>query len=135
MRRASAAPALSHLFKMDEANIDRLDTATSDLFHHCTTQLLFLSKHASRLDIQTAVAFFCTRVRSPDTDDYKKLAYVMKYFQMYSHLPLILGSDGKGDILWSMDEAFAVHKPREDTPVPACHKDKEQWLASPQNKR
>ena len=26
-----------------------------------------------------AVAFLCTRVQHPDTDDYKKLARVMKY--------------------------------------------------------
>ena len=34
---------------------------------------------------------------------------VMKYLQMYPHLPLILGSDGKGNIYWSVDAAFAVH--------------------------
>ena len=28
---------------------------------------------------------------------------------MYPHLPLILGSDGKGIIYWSVSTAFAVH--------------------------
>ena len=44
-----------------------------------------------------------------DVDDYKKLACIMKYLQMYIHLPLILGFDGKGNIYWSVDAAFAVH--------------------------
>ena len=50
-----------------------------------------------------------TRVRKPDTDDYKKLARVMKYLQNFPYLPLILGSDGKGNIYWPVDAAFAVH--------------------------
>jgi len=33
----------------------------------------------SRQDRQTAVQFLCTRVQRLDTDDYKKLAPVMKY--------------------------------------------------------
>jgi len=41
-------------------------------------KLLYLSRR-SRQDIQTAVAYLCTRVQSPDTDDYKKLVRVMKY--------------------------------------------------------
>jgi len=41
------------------------------LFHHLVAKLLYLSK-CMRHDIQTAVAFLCTRVREPDTDDYKK---------------------------------------------------------------
>jgi len=28
---------------------------------------------------------------------------------MYPNLPLIIGSDGKGNIYWSVDAAFAVH--------------------------
>ena len=45
-----------------------------------------------------------------DVDDYKKLAFVMKYLQIYPHLPLILGSDGIGNIYWwSVDAAFTVH--------------------------
>ena len=47
----------------------------------------------------------------PNIDDYKKLACVMKYLQMYPHLPLILGSDEKCNIYWSADAdaAVAIH--------------------------
>ena len=107
MKGFSATPARQHLFKVND-ECAKLDVATSELFHHYTAQLLFLAKRA-RPDLQTAVAFLCTRVTFPDTDDYKKLACVMKYLQQFPHLPLILGSDGKGNIYWSVDAAFAVH--------------------------
>jgi len=55
-----------------------LDEDKAQLFHHLVAKLLYLSRR-SRQDIQTAVAFLCTRVQSPDMDDYKKLAKVMKY--------------------------------------------------------
>ena len=95
------------MFKVN-SDATKLDDKTADLFHHYTAQLLFLSKQA-RPDLQTAIGFLCTRIMAPDVDDYKKLASVMKYLQMYPHLPLILGSDGKGKIYWSVDAAFAVH--------------------------
>ena len=107
MKGMAISPAGPHLFKINE-DCEKTDAATADLFHHYTAQLLFLSKRA-RPDLQTAVAFLTTRVREPDNDDYKKLSRVMKYLQQYPHLPLILGSDGKGNIYWSVDAAFAVH--------------------------
>ena len=50
------------------------------LFHHLVAKLLYLSKRM-RQDIQTAVAFLCTRVRETDTDDYKKLTKLMQYIR------------------------------------------------------
>ena len=40
--------------------------------HSGTARLLFLGKGA-RPDIQTVVAFLCTRVKVVDNDDYKKI--------------------------------------------------------------
>jgi hypothetical protein len=69
----AATPAANHLFDVNTATADmRLDRETADLYHHNIAKLLFLCKRASP-DIQTAVSFLCTRVKSPDTDDYKKL--------------------------------------------------------------
>ena len=69
MRETAATPARSHVFKMDETTTtNKLDAETTDLFHHYTIRLLFLSKH-TQFDIQTAVVFLCTRVREPDTDN------------------------------------------------------------------
>ena len=49
-------------------------------------------------------------MRGPDTDDYKKLARVMKYIQGAIGLPLILSIDKSGYIKWYIDASFAVHK-------------------------
>ena len=49
-------------------------------------------------------------MRGPDTDDYKKLARVMKYIQGTIGLPLILSIDKSGNIKWYVDASFAVHK-------------------------
>ena len=48
--------------------------------------------------------------RYPNTDDYKKMARVMKYIQGNIGIPLILSIDNSGDIKWCVDAAFAVHK-------------------------
>ena len=87
MKGKSATPAAHHLFDIlqDETKLSQADT---DLFHHFVAQLLYLSKRA-RPDIQLSVSFLCTRVGGPDTDDYKKLARVMKYLQGTVGLPLI----------------------------------------------
>ena len=49
-------------------------------------------------------------MRGPDTDDYKKLARVMKYLQGTIGLPLILSIDKSGNIKWYVDAFFAAHK-------------------------
>ena len=66
--------------------------------------------HRARPDIQLSVSFLCTRVRGPDTDDYKKLARVMKYIQGTIGLPLIFSIDKSGNIKWYVDAEFVVHK-------------------------
>ena len=70
-------PHGEHLFKVrpdDEREL--LPEELAAQFHRTTAQLLFLCLRA-RPDIQTAVSFFTTRVRSPDTDDWKKLRHTM----------------------------------------------------------
>ena len=71
-----STPAAEHMFKtMSDAGY--LDQETAALFHHVTAQLLFLGQ-CGRPDIRNAVSFMCTRVKSPDNDDYKKLHRVIK---------------------------------------------------------
>ena len=52
----------------------------AELFHRHVARLLFASKRA-RPDIQVCVAFLCTRVKSPNKQDYKKLRKVISYLQ------------------------------------------------------
>jgi len=78
------------------------------MFHHNTAKLLFLCKRA-RPDLQTAVAFLCTRVKMPDVDDYKKLCRVMRYLRATKQMPLTLEADSTNVIKWWVDAAYAIH--------------------------
>ena len=87
---------------------EKLSKESSNFFHHNVAKRLFLCKQA-RPDIQTAVAFLCTRVKSPNIDDYKKLGRVMNYLQSNPSLPLTLEADSSGILNWWVDAAYAVH--------------------------
>ena len=105
---SSKTPAGAQLFSVSDDGI-KLNRKEADAFHRNVARLLFLSKRA-RPDLQTAVAFLCTRVQSPDVDDNKKLGRVMRYLRETIFLPLVLGWDETGNIYWSVDASFAVHK-------------------------
>jgi hypothetical protein len=108
MEGVAATPASPHLFTVNTENPTLLDTEQSEMFHRNVAKLLFLCKRA-RPDIQTAISFLCTRVKKPDTDDYKKLARVMKYLRGSIDLPLMLEADHTQVIKWWADGSFAVH--------------------------
>lgn len=76
------------IFEVNEKPI-MLGEEKAIMFHHNVAKLLYLYKRA-RPDIQTAVAFLCTRVKSPDVDDYKKLGRVMKNLLGTLQMPLTL---------------------------------------------
>jgi hypothetical protein len=103
----SSTPAASFLFDVDE-DCEKLNAETSEMFHHNTAKLLFLCKRA-RPDIQTAVAFLCTRVKGPDADDYKKLTRVMKYLRGTISIPLTLEANGSNIVKWWIDASYGVH--------------------------
>ena len=98
-------PAALHLFNVDDGP-EKLDVEKTQLFHHPVEKLLYLSLR-SRQDIQIAVAFLCTRVQHPDTDDYKKLTCVMKYLRGTRDITLTMETD-KGHRWW-VDILYAVH--------------------------
>ena len=107
MRGIAPDPARSKLFSVHESS-PRLSRAEADEFHSMTARLLFAAKRA-RPNIQVAVAYLCTRVREPNEDDYLKLARVIQYLRKTVHLPLIIGWDASGTLLWNIDASFAVH--------------------------
>ena len=108
MNGEAATPAAGQLFETNGTGSTLLDKEQADMFHHNVAKLLFLNKRACP-EIQTAVAFLCTRVKGPDTDDYKKLARVMKYLRSTIHMPLTLEADNMQIIKWWIDVSFAVH--------------------------
>ena len=79
MSGVAKTPAANHLINVNDGAI-RLEKEKADLFHHIVAKLLYLCK-GTHQDIQTAVAFLCTRVKSPDMDDYKKLTRVIQYIR------------------------------------------------------
>jgi hypothetical protein len=108
MNGTSPTPASDNLFEVDEES-PPLNDEESDFFHRTTARLLFAAKRA-RPDLQVAVAYLCTRVKSPNQSDYRKLTRVIKYLRLTISIPLVLGWDGTGQMLWSVDASFAVHK-------------------------
>jgi hypothetical protein len=57
----------------------------------------------------TAIAFLCTRVKAPDTDDYKKLARVIKYLRKNPNLGITLERDTNDSVQWFIDASFGCH--------------------------
>ncbi len=57
----------------------------------------------ARRDIQMAVAFLITRVKSPDEDDRGKLKRVLKYLNRTKYLKLKLSVDDLGLLKWYVD--------------------------------
>jgi hypothetical protein len=105
---SATTPAGEHLFKVD-ADAKALDREEAELFHSLTAKILFLCKRA-RPDVQTAVAFLCTRVKSPDVDDMKKLRRLVCYLRGTKALCLTLEADDLQVVRWWVDASFAVHQ-------------------------
>ena len=100
-------PAYKDSFEIDK-NAPKLSSMDGDFFHRFVTKLLFAAKCAWP-DIQLAVSFLCTRVKYADVDDMRKLKRCVKYIQETIYIPLILGWNKSGDMVWSIDASFAVH--------------------------
>jgi hypothetical protein len=108
MDGTATSPAGDYLFKIVE-DIQLLDKDTSKFFHATVAKLLFLCKRG-RPDIQTAIAFLCTRVQHPTKHDYNKLARVIKYLRATLKLVLRLGAKNLNIIKWWVDALYGVHK-------------------------
>ena len=108
MKGEAATEAANHLFKVNGEDPVKLDEETAVMFHHNVAKLLFLCKRA-RPNLQTAVAFLCTRVKAPDKDDYKKLTQLVKYLRGTASLPLTLEANSLQIVKWWVDASYAVH--------------------------
>ncbi len=89
----AATPAHDKLFVIrDSKDPRKLNEEQALAFHHTVAQLLFMATRARR-DIQTAVAFLTTRVKSPDENHWGKLKRVLKYLNGTKYLKLRLTVD------------------------------------------
>ena len=107
--KGKTTPAGENLFTVNENNPVKVSDKNRVLVHSSTAQLLFLGKRA-RPDVQTPVAFLCTRVKVSDEDDSKKLERVMGYLYGTLYISLILGTDNSGNIYCWKDGAHVVHQ-------------------------
>jgi len=105
MNGAAKTPVANHLFNVNP-NAKKLPETTAQLFHHLMAKLLYISRR-TRQDIQTAVTFLCTRVQSPDEDDYKKLTRVMQYLWCTRELALTIKPGTSAQ--WWIDSSYAIH--------------------------
>jgi len=109
MDGVASTPAAMHLFDVNDVNPILLSKDSSDMFHTNVAKLLFLCKRA-RPDIQMAVAFLCTRVKSLNQDDYQKLKRVMRYLRGTLMLPLSLEANDLNIMKSWVNASYAVHK-------------------------
>jgi hypothetical protein len=99
-------PATDDLFA--EGNGPKLDKKRAEEFHTFVAKGLFACKRA-RPDIHTAISALCTRVKSPNEDDWNKLIRLLKYINGTLEDKLILAADDLHVLKWYYDAAFAVH--------------------------
>jgi hypothetical protein len=99
-------PAAEDLFA--EGSSEKLIKHDAENFHTFVAKGLFACKRA-RPDIHTTIAALCTRVKSPNQDDWKKLNRLLKYLNGTREDKLILSADDPHVIKWFVDSAFAVH--------------------------
>ena len=59
--------------------------------------------------IQTTIAYLCTRVKEPDEGDWEKLIRLLRYLNGTKEAKLILSAENLSVIKWYVDAAFAVH--------------------------
>ena len=102
----AATPAASYLF--DERESPVLEEDDADNFHSVVASLLYISRRC-RLDIQTAVAYLCTRVAHPTQDDWGKLRRVLQYLRGTLDLTLIIGADDMTKSKAWVDVSYGVH--------------------------
>ena len=74
-----------------------------------TAQLLFLGQRG-RPDIRNAVSFLCTRVKSLENDDYRKLHRVIKSLRKTKFICLTMEADRLDQNERFIDAEFAVHE-------------------------
>ena len=108
MDGTATSPAADYLFTVTEG-IELIDKANKEFFHATVAKLLFVCKRG-RPDLQTAIAFLCTRVQNPTRHDYNKLARVIKYLRKTRDLVLRLSAGNRNVIKWWVDASYAVHR-------------------------
>lgn len=102
----ASTPAAEDLFAVGESEL--LEKEKAEEFHTFVAKGLFACKRA-RPDIHPTIAVLCTRVKSPNQDDWKKLCRLIRYLNGTRKDQLILSADDLHVVKWYVDASFAVH--------------------------
>ena len=101
------SPAAAHLWDVNE-DCEAISEEDAVVFHSVSAKLLFVSKR-TRPDIEPAVAFFTTRVRNPNKDDWKKMKRCITFLKQTKNDPRIIGCQNLKELFTWVDASFAVH--------------------------
>ena len=105
----AATPATEQLFRVrDEKEVRPLKEERALAFHHTVVQLLFMATRTRR-DIQMAVAFLTTQVKTPNKDNWGKLKRVLKYLNGTKYLRLKISVEDLGILKWYVDRSHNTH--------------------------
>ena len=100
-------PWNENLFKTND-DAKQLQKDKADIFHKFVAKGLFASKRA-RPDILPAITYLCTRVKSPNENDWLKLKRLIGFLKSTEQDVLTLEANNYGKITWHLDAAFGVH--------------------------
>jgi hypothetical protein len=101
------SPAAYHLLIVNDDQI-KLDEKKAQFFHTYVVKTLFLCKRA-RPDLQTAVTFLSTRIKSCNEDDYKKLIRMLQFLRATRDEFLTLSAASLHNVRWWVDASYAFH--------------------------
>ena len=102
-----SSPANLGLNIVDETSPE-LNMEQQDLFHSIVAKLLWVMKRG-RPDIETTIAFLCTRVAAPTEQDWKKLRRLLQFLNQTIDDVRVVAADDLSSLFTWIDAAYAVH--------------------------
>ena len=107
VRKKVSSPAAHGLFQVDSES-SPLSKEKSDVFHSVVAKLLWVMKRG-RPDIETTIAFLCTRVKGPTYQDWCKLRRLIRFLHDTIDDTRTIRADNLMTLFTWIDAAYAVH--------------------------
>ena len=101
------SPAAKYLLNIPEED-EELDDERKERFHSVVAKLLYIMKRA-RPDLETGVAFLCTRVTKCMMSDWKKLKRLLQYAKCTVNDVRVIGATSLKDIFIFVDASYAIY--------------------------